>query len=142
MTTEAADQFEAAVKNIRQDDPDAARKVAQTVIDRHRATHRASRHGPSARGQRHPRACRFAVRCDLPSHIRFSNTLETGASVSRSVYDVYTRNEGSRQVAGRRCSITATPGGHFIVGSISVWKFDDNVVTMRRLFYPCRSLTH
>ena len=33
-TTEAADQFEAAVKYIQQDNPDTARKLAQTVIDR------------------------------------------------------------------------------------------------------------
>lgn len=33
-TTEAADQLEAAVKHIQQDNPGAARKVAQAVIDR------------------------------------------------------------------------------------------------------------
>jgi len=33
-TTDAADQFEAAVKYIRQDNPAAALKVAQTVLDR------------------------------------------------------------------------------------------------------------
>ena len=33
-TTEAANQFEAAVNYIQQDNPDGARKVAQTVIDR------------------------------------------------------------------------------------------------------------
>ena len=33
-TTEAADQFEAAVKYIQQDNPEAARKLAQAVIDR------------------------------------------------------------------------------------------------------------
>jgi toxin ParE1/3/4 len=33
-TTEASDQLEAAVKYIQQDNPAAARKVAQTVIDR------------------------------------------------------------------------------------------------------------
>lgn len=33
-TTEAADQFEAAIEHIQQDNPDAARNVAQTVIDR------------------------------------------------------------------------------------------------------------
>jgi toxin ParE1/3/4 len=33
-TTEAADQFETAAKYIQQDNPDAARKLAQTVIDR------------------------------------------------------------------------------------------------------------
>jgi plasmid stabilization system protein ParE len=33
-TTEAADEFEAAVKHIQQDNPTTARKVAQTVIDR------------------------------------------------------------------------------------------------------------
>jgi toxin ParE1/3/4 len=33
-TAEAADQFEAAVNYIQQDNPDAARKVAQRVIDR------------------------------------------------------------------------------------------------------------
>jgi plasmid stabilization system protein ParE len=32
-TTEAADQLVAAVKHIREDDPAAARNVAQTVID-------------------------------------------------------------------------------------------------------------
>jgi len=33
-TTEAADQFEAAVKHIQQDNPIAGRSVAQVVIDR------------------------------------------------------------------------------------------------------------
>ena len=33
-TTEAADQFEAAVKHIQQDNPTAARNVAQAIIDR------------------------------------------------------------------------------------------------------------
>jgi len=33
-TTEASDQLEAAVKRIQQDNPTAARNVAQTVIDR------------------------------------------------------------------------------------------------------------
>jgi len=33
-TTEAADQFEAAVKHIQQDNPTAGRSVAQVVIDR------------------------------------------------------------------------------------------------------------
>ncbi len=33
-TTEAAGQFEAAVNYIQQENPGAARKVAQTVIDR------------------------------------------------------------------------------------------------------------
>jgi toxin ParE1/3/4 len=33
-TTEASDQFEAAVKRIQQDNPTAARNVAQAVIDR------------------------------------------------------------------------------------------------------------
>jgi addiction module RelE/StbE family toxin len=33
-TTEAANQFEAAVNYIQQDNPDAARQVAQRVIDR------------------------------------------------------------------------------------------------------------
>jgi toxin ParE1/3/4 len=33
-TTEAADQFEAAVKHIQQDSPTAGRNVAQSVIDR------------------------------------------------------------------------------------------------------------
>jgi len=33
-TTEAADQFEAAVKHIQQDNPIAGRNVAQSVIDR------------------------------------------------------------------------------------------------------------
>lgn len=33
-TTEAADQFETAVKHILQDNPTAARNVAQAVIDR------------------------------------------------------------------------------------------------------------
>jgi toxin ParE1/3/4 len=33
-TTEAADQFEAAVKYIQQDNPEAARKLAQTIIGR------------------------------------------------------------------------------------------------------------
>jgi toxin ParE1/3/4 len=33
-TTDAADQFEAAVKHIRQDNPTAGRNVAQVVIDR------------------------------------------------------------------------------------------------------------
>lgn len=33
-TAEAADQFEAAVKYIQQDNPATARKLAQTVIDR------------------------------------------------------------------------------------------------------------
>jgi addiction module RelE/StbE family toxin len=33
-TTEAADQLETAVKRIQQDNPTAARNVAQTVIDR------------------------------------------------------------------------------------------------------------
>jgi len=33
-TTEAADQFETAAKYLQQDNPDAARKLAQTVIDR------------------------------------------------------------------------------------------------------------
>jgi addiction module RelE/StbE family toxin len=33
-TTEAADQFEAAVNYIQQDNPDAAQKIAQMVIDR------------------------------------------------------------------------------------------------------------
>jgi addiction module RelE/StbE family toxin len=33
-TTEAADQLETAVKHIQQDNPTAARNVAQTVIDR------------------------------------------------------------------------------------------------------------
>jgi toxin ParE1/3/4 len=33
-TTEAADQLEAAVKYIRQDNPEAARNAAQRVIDR------------------------------------------------------------------------------------------------------------
>jgi toxin ParE1/3/4 len=33
-TTEASDQLEAAVKRIQQDDPTAARNVAQAVIDR------------------------------------------------------------------------------------------------------------
>ena len=33
-TIEASDQFEAAVKHIQQDNPTAARNVAQTVIDR------------------------------------------------------------------------------------------------------------
>ncbi len=32
-TAEAADQFEAAVKYIQQDNPDAAQKLAQTVIE-------------------------------------------------------------------------------------------------------------
>jgi toxin ParE1/3/4 len=32
-TTEASDQLEAAVSYIRQDNPDAARKTAQTTID-------------------------------------------------------------------------------------------------------------
>jgi plasmid stabilization system protein ParE len=33
-TAEAADQLEAAVKHIQQDNPTAARNVAQAVIDR------------------------------------------------------------------------------------------------------------
>ena len=33
-TAEAADQFETAVKYIQQDNPDAATKLAETVIDR------------------------------------------------------------------------------------------------------------
>jgi toxin ParE1/3/4 len=33
-TTEAADEFEAAVKHIQQDNPTAGRNVAQAVIDR------------------------------------------------------------------------------------------------------------
>ena len=33
-TTEASDQFEAAVKRIQEDNPTAARNVAQAVIDR------------------------------------------------------------------------------------------------------------
>ena len=33
-TAEAADQFEAAVKHIQQDNPNAGRNVAQAVIDR------------------------------------------------------------------------------------------------------------
>jgi toxin ParE1/3/4 len=33
-TTEASNQFEAAVKYIQQDNPEAARKAAQTIIDR------------------------------------------------------------------------------------------------------------
>jgi len=33
-TTEAADQLEATIKHIQQDDPAAARNVAQAVIDR------------------------------------------------------------------------------------------------------------
>ena len=33
-TTEAADQFEEAVKHIQQDSPDAAQKIAQIVIER------------------------------------------------------------------------------------------------------------
>jgi toxin ParE1/3/4 len=33
-TTEAAGQFEAAITYIRQDNPDSARKTAQTIIDR------------------------------------------------------------------------------------------------------------
>lgn len=33
-TTEAADQFEAAVKHIQHDNPNAGRNVAQAVIDR------------------------------------------------------------------------------------------------------------
>jgi plasmid stabilization system protein ParE len=33
-TTEAADEFEAAVKHIHQDNPTAGRNVAQAVIDR------------------------------------------------------------------------------------------------------------
>jgi len=33
-TTEASDQLEAAVNRIRQDNPTAARNVAQAVIDR------------------------------------------------------------------------------------------------------------
>ena len=33
-TTEASDQLEAAVKRIQQDNPTAARNVAQAVIDR------------------------------------------------------------------------------------------------------------
>ena len=34
LTTEAADEFEAGVKYVQQDSPDAARKLAQTVFDR------------------------------------------------------------------------------------------------------------
>jgi len=33
-TTEASDQLEAAIKRIQQDNPNAARKIAQAVIDR------------------------------------------------------------------------------------------------------------
>lgn len=33
-TTEAADQLEAIVNHIRQDNPEAARAVAQTILDR------------------------------------------------------------------------------------------------------------
>jgi len=33
-TAEAADQFEAAVQHIQQDNPNAGRNVAQAVIDR------------------------------------------------------------------------------------------------------------
>ncbi len=33
-TTEAADELEAAVRYVQQDNPDAARKLAQAVIDR------------------------------------------------------------------------------------------------------------
>jgi len=33
-TTEASDQFEAAIKHIQQDDPTAARNIAQAVIER------------------------------------------------------------------------------------------------------------
>ena len=33
-TAEASDQFESAVRYIEQDDPDTARKLAQTIIDR------------------------------------------------------------------------------------------------------------
>ena len=33
-TTEASDQFEAAVQYIQRDNPEAARKAAQTIIDR------------------------------------------------------------------------------------------------------------
>lgn len=33
-TAEASNQFEAAVKYIQQDNPEAARKAAQTIIDR------------------------------------------------------------------------------------------------------------
>ncbi len=33
-TTEAADQFEAIVNHIREDNPEAARVLAQTILDR------------------------------------------------------------------------------------------------------------
>ena len=61
-TTEAADQLEAAVKRIQQDNPTAARNVAQAVIDRIEQLATLPRPWPTGRNEGNPRTRQPALR--------------------------------------------------------------------------------
>ena len=69
-TTEASDQLEAAVKRIQQDNPTAARNVAQAVIDRIEQLATFPRPWPTRRSERNPRTRQPALRCCVPFHRR------------------------------------------------------------------------